>query len=273
MIVFAELYAGLAAVSLHLCGLKPPVSRIGAKTGYAGAIVRELGITRADVRKFLLVDSDPSVVAVLRTLVCPEGRAFVARRLRSWPHTRKCWEDLRKIDLNIAQYVEAARWLYVTAGARGGIGGFKGKHKLRPSVNGFIPTIDSLASRVEALDLDPDMFDIRHARAESIRPFKGAIVYLDPPYAGRQGYSSSFGTDACSVYTRWVKAGARVALSEGQRLTLQGSRVVNLSNARRGQLRRSLTRSSHEYLHVSGTQRGYRQGSSLQEDVRVVRPT
>jgi hypothetical protein len=248
-VVFCELYAGLAAVSLHLCGFKPPVSRIGAKTGYAGAIVRELGITRADVRKFLLVDSDPSVVAVLRTLVNREGRRAVASTLRAWPSTREWWERQRKINFEEPVH-ETARWLYVTAGARGGVGGFKGKHKLRPNVDGFIPTIESLASRVEVLDLDPDLFDIRHGRAESIRPFKGAIVYLDPPYAGRQGYSSSFSTDACSVYTRWARAGARVALSEGRRLQLPSSRVIDLSSARHGQFRRSLTRSSQEYLHI-----------------------
>ena len=44
--LFVELCAGTAALSLrlHARGARPPVSRMGAKTGYADAILRVLGL-------------------------------------------------------------------------------------------------------------------------------------------------------------------------------------------------------------------------------------
>jgi len=251
-IVFCELYAGLASVSLHLLGHKPPVSRIGAKTGYAAAVIEALGVERRDVRKFLLVDSDPSIVAVLRSLVCESSRMAVVSYLRRWPATREWWERLRGYTYG-PQEMEAARWLFVTAASRGGIGGFKGKHKRRPSVRGFIPTIPSLCDRIEALDLDPAMFAIRQAHAGSIRPFKNAVVYLDPPYADRQGYDVELLQHSAEhVFKQWRAAGARVGLSEGRRLDIPKARVIDITKRRRGQYRRSLTTSSAEYLHLGG---------------------
>ena len=44
--LFVELCAGTAALSLRLArrGAKPPVSRMGAKTGYADVILELLGL-------------------------------------------------------------------------------------------------------------------------------------------------------------------------------------------------------------------------------------
>lgn len=75
-------------------------------------------------------------------------------------------------------------------------------------------------------------------------------MLLDPPYAGRQGYGQAANHAAAAVYERWRRAGARVGLCEGRRLDLDG-RVVDLTDRRRGQFRRSLTTSLREFLHVS----------------------
>lgn len=144
----------------------------------------------------------------------------------------------------------------MTAARRGGVGGFKGKHKLRPSVNGFIPTIASLTKRVLALNLDTARWEVRCAKAGDLAAVPGCVVYLDPPYRGRQGYRDA-GADATpeALFKRWVQAGSRVGLSEGQRLDVSG-RCVDLTNRRQAQFRRSLTRSRAEYLFVAGPTHG-----------------
>lgn len=257
---FVELYAGLASVSLYLCGGKPPVSRIGAKTGYARAIAKTLGVEPGQIRKFLLVDRDPSVCEVLEVLTSGKVDGVI-KHLRRWKQDRKTWEFLRGSKFHGDH--EAARWLFVTAASRGGIGGFKGKHKLRPSVDGFIPTIDSLCKRLDRLDLGGARFRVKCARAEDIKPFDNAIVYLDPPYQGRQAYLSPVGARAAmsegvmtlptQVFERWRLAGARVAMSEGAKLEIDGARVVNISKRRVGQSRRSMTRSTRELLYVASS--------------------
>lgn len=247
---FVELYAGLASVSLYIAGgYRPPVSRIGAKSGYAKAIVEALGAAECD--SFLLVDADPSIARVLASLVSPIGRAVIADRLRSWPQSRQKWEELRAAD-DFRGHDEAARWLYVTAARRGGVGGFKGKHKLRPSVDGFIPTITSLVTRVLALNLDPTQWEVRCEKAGNIAAIPGCVVYLDPPYHDRQGYPDA-GDDTSPevLFGRWAAAGSRVGLSEGRRLDVEGY-CVDLTEQRHAQSRRSLTRSNKEYLFVGG---------------------
>lgn len=250
--VFVELYAGLAAVTLHIAGnRKPPVSRIGSKAGYAHAIADALGARGAS--EFLLVDADPSVVEVLRAIVSPAGRAEVCRALAQWPESRATWEALREGRREGPE--EAARWLYVTAARRGGVGGFKGGHVRRPSVRGFIPTIASLRARVAALDLgDPGRFDVRHGLAGDVWPIPGAVAYLDPPYVERTGYAKIHNdVSPAAIFERWVHAGCRAGLSEGCEQAVSG-RLIDVTAARRGQNRRSLTRSSRELLYVGGFQ-------------------
>ena len=66
--LFVELCAGTAAVSLRLHGgphARPPVSRMGAKTGYAHAILHALGLRQgqgsADGTRYLWCEPDPGV--------------------------------------------------------------------------------------------------------------------------------------------------------------------------------------------------------------------
>lgn len=260
---FVELYAGLASVTLHLLGHKPPVSRVGSKAGYAAAIAECAGLKREHFDSYLLVDADRAVAATLRVLFTNHTERFrAARLLRCFKEDRATWEALRAEQNNIAAMgvsdsasdaLVAARWLFVTAGSRGGVGGFKGKHKLRPSVRGFIPTIGSLADRVDGLEVPRGtQVDVRCALAGSeVVPFRDSVVYLDPPYRGRLGYGDFPDEPVEWVYRRWRAAGARVLVSEARRLDLPGARAHDITGARRGQARRSLTKSTREYLHVS----------------------
>jgi hypothetical protein len=257
---FVELYAGLASVSLWLAGgHRPPVSRIGSKAGYARIIAKALDLEPGKVDRFLLVDTDPGICAVLRALTSPAGRAQVIGYLGQWAENRATWEAFRVAGTAESRsrrglgHMEAARWLYVTAGARGGVGGFKGAHIHRPNVRGFIPSIAGLRERIAKLDLEPGRFEVHCVDAACVVPLAGAAVYLDPPYAGRQGYRASASlSDPVTILGTWAAAGARGALSEGRRLDIPGACVLDMTSGREGQTRRSLTTSASEYLHLLG---------------------
>ena len=151
MVVLYELCAGLASLSLSYFGLKPPVSRIGNKTGYVEEIKKALGLHEPPDR-IVLVDSDKDLVHTLNALVFEGHLAAdeIAYYLRRDP--KEAWL-LAKARISIAEGspARAAAWLVRTAGSRGGIGGFKGAHKLRPNVDGFIPSLPSLIERVRAM--------------------------------------------------------------------------------------------------------------------------
>jgi hypothetical protein len=274
-----ELYAGTAALSLHLFGLKPPVSRIGSKQGYAAAIAEMLGLAQTDgihlqqvlPTRVILVDTDPWVCATLRALVAGHGPA-VAGCLEAYRPTKAEWECeralLRLDGISGTSVADAAKWLYVTAASRGGVGGFKGGHIRRPSVNGWIPSIPSLCYRLQAFNTKLP-FEVRCMRAEDVLPFGDSVVYMDPPYPGRTGYP---GVEVVrdnrpqNWRLKWLEAGATLALAspDGAAFVWTGVpasssavpntpfryRCVELTHLRKGQTRRSLTRSSEEWLHI-----------------------
>jgi hypothetical protein len=75
--LFVELCAGTAALSLrlHRDGARPPVSRMGAKTGYADVILRVLGLIpgqRAD--RYLWCEPDPGVGSCSTPTALPRWR-------------------------------------------------------------------------------------------------------------------------------------------------------------------------------------------------------
>lgn len=248
---FVELYAGLAAVTLRLFGAEPPVSRIGAKTGYAGAIVDALGLrSLVPGDRVVLVESDPAVAAVLRALLDSRGRDAAATYVeRCAPlDPRSAWEAARAGS-------SPGEWLLWAAGARGGVGGFKGRHRLRPSVDGFIPSRYSLAERLRSFPTPPCHVEVVCGFAQDLAPIPGSVVYLDPPYAGRQGYQGpkpAVEVHPAVLAERWAAAGCRVGLSESRPVQLPSARHLDLSASRRGQRRRSMTRDTREWLTVIG---------------------
>ena len=252
MAILIELYAGLCAVGLRALGAKPIVSRIGTKTGYAEAILKRLGNPK--VEQVLAFDSDPSIVQHLNMLASAVDRRWTAQRIEEWvTPARKLWEHARDYRHGSSVY-----WLLWTAGARGGIGGFKGAHKLRPHVNGFIPSRAGLVERLREFGLDgPLRAEVRDAL--QVRPgtvgltSHDIVVYLDPPYPGRQSYGQDPPTpDAVGGLARaWADAGARVGLSWGEPTQLPGFSCYNITDERKGQKRRSLTKDAREFLLVS----------------------
>jgi hypothetical protein len=260
--VFVELCAGLASVTLSMFDLKPPVSRIGAKTGYTAVLRKHLGLTPwKQGAYFLLVDSDPAVCNVLHELLQPshypgwDVAGEIASLFEEPPRDVRDFCAGQRYRLGPRG---AATWLLWTASSRGGIGGFKGAHKLRPNVDGFIPSRKSLAKRVKAItELSRGClshhFEIRCCSAHEVQPIPGATVYIDPPYENSQEYGDYFLSALKGTADAWRSAGCLVAVSERVPLPWgKGWRHVNITKERVGQCRRSMTRSTEEWLTIGG---------------------
>ena len=120
--LFVELCAGTAALSLrlHARGARPPVSRMGAKTGYADAILRVLGLapgTRA--AHYLWCEPDAGVRLLLEAYRDADLARAAAAIIRSWAdeEPRALWERLRAEGPPVlpATGAEVARWSMLRA--------------------------------------------------------------------------------------------------------------------------------------------------------------
>lgn len=95
--------------------------------------------------------------------------------------------------------------------------------------------------------------EVIEASADEVEPIPGAVVYIDPPYKGRQPYGPSFPREAVvRAANRWARAGCVVAISEAEPIEIEGAKHIDLTAARRGQARRSLTVGAAEWLTMIG---------------------
>lgn len=260
-----EICAGTAAVSLAAVGLpRFPASRIGNKAGYADAILEKMGIRPGSVSSALLVDTDVELMLLMEQIVLHprEVAKGVENLLKLGP--REAWEKAGKVLVDHETFFSdskrAARTLVRIAGARGGVGGFRGAHKLRPTANG-IPF--SLVERVRAFQssVDPKhgiltehvwityCSDAWEFSPSSPLIQKRAVVYIDAPYEGRENYgphkaSGSVETLAC----KWASFGFPVYVSEAKPFAL-AAEFWDITNERKGQKRRSLTKNDYEFLN------------------------
>jgi hypothetical protein len=125
--LFVELCAGTAALSLRLHSgrhARPPVSRMGAKTGYAHAILRVLGLRQGqgegDGTRYLWCEPDDGVRLLLHAYTDRELAQAAAKIIRSWrdEDPRALWERLRAEGPAVCpdgamDAREVARWVYV----------------------------------------------------------------------------------------------------------------------------------------------------------------
>lgn len=124
---FCEIPAGLASVSLHLQGgkhCKPPVSRMGAKTNYAHAVLDAMGLRPGQgAESYLWTEADPDVRNLLIAYTQPALLRAVAEVLRGWKdeEPRALWTRLRdarkarKAALPLDQSV--AEWMFLHHGS------------------------------------------------------------------------------------------------------------------------------------------------------------
>lgn len=239
-----ELCAGTAAVSLAALGCSRfPVSRIGNKAGWVAPILDALSV--CEVEAATMVEADPRLAALLRALLSTSGRDAIATSIEG-----SLSEGSRAVCERARVGGTPADTLLWMAGARGGIGGYKGAHKLRPSVDGFIPSRASLARRLRAFTTKGTA-TVLCADASTVDPraFTPAAIYIDPPYVGRQGYSAALAEPVESLALRWRNAGHMVVVSEARPLP-GADKTREITLLRRGQSRRSLTIDHAEWLSI-----------------------
>ena len=123
--LFVELCAGTAALSLrlHARGARPPVSRMGAKTGYADAILRVLGLAPgARAAHYLWCEPDPGVRLLLEAYRDADLARAAAGIIRGWAgeEPRALWERLRAEGPPVlpATGPELARWARIITANR-----------------------------------------------------------------------------------------------------------------------------------------------------------
>jgi len=186
---------------------------------------------------------------VWRALSIRGGAGLVADRIEEFAtdDARPTWEWLQ-VSRPKTLAAQAARSLCLIAGTYGGHerGGFKGRHKRRPSVDGFIPKRTTIIERLRAI---PELPPITvYERAQDVAAIPGAICYIDPPYRGRSGYLNDLRRPAVLELARyWADAGATVGVSEAEPLTeLEGFETIQL--ARRNGQNRTNTKSATEWL-------------------------
>ena len=161
--LFVELCAGTAALSLrlHRDGAKPPVSRMGSKSGYASALLRILGLRpgqRAD--RYLWCEPDPGVRLLLHAYRDAGLARAAAAIIRGWAaeDPRALWERLRaegppRLPEGQVDAGEVARWAWVQG--HGSPDGRLAAQYLNPDGNADgswkAPPPDWLARRADAL--------------------------------------------------------------------------------------------------------------------------
>ena len=169
--LFVELCAGTAALSLRLQQrkAKPPVSRQGAKTGYADAILRVLGLRagqKAD--HYLWCEPDAGCRLLLEAYRDRALALAAAEIIRSWAdeEPRALWERLRAEGppvcppadaREVARWMIQSMWSYVQG--RPGIGfvGPEGRRQGAPEVAqklGRLPTLPATIAD-DARTVDP----------------------------------------------------------------------------------------------------------------------
>lgn len=249
--LFVELCAGTAAVTCWLHGRRPPCSRVGSKAGYAAAIGEALGLAQGE-RIVRLVENDGRTVTAMTWLFLRPARLAKAVEDMADGDALSVWRCARAmVEGPVGTSVEdAAAWWLWTAGARGGVGGFKGPHKHRPSVDGFIPSRVSLVRRLRAFPGDLSV-GVMYADARELRPVPGAVVYVDPPYEDTLQVGRPLPReDVVELAQRWHRAGCVVGVSEREPVPMAGATYIELTQRRNGQKRRSMTRSDAEWLTV-----------------------
>ena len=267
--LFVELCAGTAALSLrlHARGARPPVSRMGAKTGYADAILRVLGLAPgARAAHYLWCEPDPGVRLLLEAYRDADLARAAAAIIRGWSdeEPRALWERLRAEGPPVlpATGPEVARWQVLSAWAfRSGEpkSGFNaGAVYPRPATltdhggNGR-----SVATEAAAWDGLPEMPatiapDARDVHPPALPP--GTVCYMDPPYLGTTGYAADLPrSEVVALARRWQAAGAVVCISEAEpipELTADGWHAVRIDGERQGQ-KRTFSRQQAEWLTLS----------------------
>lgn len=278
--LFVELCAGTAALSLaHFAKgaplksrkgahkqVKPPVSRMGSKAGYAEAILDVLGLEpgegQAAGTHYLWCEPDPGCRLLLEAYRDAALAKAAADIIRGWAgeDPRALWERLRAEGppQGSVSPREVARWVWTWGRSFNGTG------------DSFRPSVSSVGTPVwnahppewyaAACDLLPALpatiLPDAHAADPGPSLPPGTVVYIDPPYVGTTQYANKLPrADVIALARRWADAGATVCISEAEpihELVADGWEVADITGRRRGQ-RRTFSKQQSEYLTIKRT--------------------
>lgn len=264
-LLFIELCAGTAAVSLRLHGgehARPPVSRMGAKTGYANAILRVLGLRPGqgytDGTRYVWCEPDAGVRLLLEAYRDRELALAAAEIIRSWKDEdpRQLWERLRAEGApkgTTAREVARQSWLWIRSVAFKGPDAGYMPGDAEDGSGRWVNTPEGVARKWDATSTLPAT--IRPDAREVEPPMSREVVaYIDPSYAGTTGYAHDLGRAAVvDLARRWDEAGATVCISEAEpipELVADGWYAVEITNERKGQ-RRTFSKQQREWLTLN----------------------
>ena len=233
---------------------------MGAKTGYADAILRVLGLTPgARAAHYLWCEPDPGVRLLLEAYRDADLARAAAAIIRGWAdeEPRALWERLRaegpprlpegQVDAGeVARFVLGEGWGGLCGVTFNGPGCHPSHAGSRTSATmsnrvGTLPTLPATISP-DARDIDPP----------ALPP--GTIAYMDPPYVGTTGYASDLPrSEVVTLARRWHAAGARVCISEAEpipELVADGWHAVRIDGERQGH-KRTFSKQQAEWLTLS----------------------
>lgn len=273
--VFVELCAGTAALSLRLeCSkARPPVSRMGAKTGYADAILARMGLQAGQgAERYLWCEPDPGVRLLLLAYTDQTLARAAADVIRGWAEEdpRALWERLRaEGPVKAVRSREVARWALVqgvqvngkpVADGRNGLNALRGDGNGGPTGAGYDGSNPQrIGQRLDALPelparIMPDATEVEPARLPA-----GSWVYIDPPYVGTTGYAHDLPrAEVVRLARLWREAGAHVCISEAEPiadLVAEGWHTHELTGERVGQ-KRTFSKQQREWLTMTRAPRG-----------------
>lgn len=258
--VFVELCAGTAAVSLRLQArhARPPVSRMGAKTGYADAILRVMGLRAGlGADNFVWCEPDPGCRLLLHAYTDRASALAAAEVIRGWAdeEPRALWERLRaegppRLDGGAR---EVGRWSWLLVRSVAFIGPTAG-YMPGDDEDGsgrWVNTPSGVARKWDGMSALPATI---HPDARTVDPDTlpaGTVAFIDPPYQGTTGYSTDLPrAEVLALAERWHAAGARVYISEAEPIDLPGWHHVEITDCRKGQ-KRTFSRQQREWLTCS----------------------
>jgi len=231
--LLVELCAGTAALSLRLHAgrnARPPVSRMGAKTGYADVILRVLGLRpgqgHTDGTRYLWCEPDAGVRLLLHAYTDRELATAAAGIIRSWKDEdpRALWERLRAEGPATCPEGltarEVARWVWTwgrSYNTKGPAAGFlpSESSKGTPVWNAHPPAY--FATAIDGAPTLPATIhpDARTLTTPTLPP--GTVAYMDGPYENTTSYAHLFPrAEQVEVARRWDAAGATACISEAE---------------------------------------------------------
>ena len=228
--------AGLAAVTLRAVAgqVAIPWARPGSKVGYAARILELAGVP-AGWRPSRVTWAEPA--ADCRVMLAAYARRDVMLEAAAWCRRwgaehgeeaqRRLWEELRaegppdEAAADMGREVARVAAVQARTVSQASLRGLGGRTRgdwmpVRHSVSGRQYPNDAPAEKLERIGLArwPAVALARDVR--EIEPRGGALLYLDPPYAGTMGYGAGdLGREeVLALAERWRAAGAMVVISE-----------------------------------------------------------